>query len=514
MNKTTQRRIAQRKRKIKRRLENFRGCDNEDYDSPVFTAANIHYEVAGRTRGISCGGIGAIHKLARHVGLTDAIDANVHVLKTHYPYHESDHILNMAYNILAGGECIEHIEDRRSDEVYLDALGARTIPDPTTAGDFCRRFAAADIEHLMDAINEVRLTVWRQQPDSFFDEANIDVDGVIAETTGECKQGMDIAYNGKWGYHPLVVSLAETNEVLFLVNRGGNRPSHDGAADWIDKGVALCRQAGFRKVTVRGDTDFSQTTKLDRWDDDGVEFVYGMDANRKLVGLADALREGDWTPLRRKPKYEVKTWPRRRPTNVKEAIVHRRGFKNIRLGSEQVAEFDYKPHACAKTYRVIALRKNLTVSRGDNALFDKVRYFFYITNKRRPRPSGIVFSANGRCNQENINAQLNGGVFALRMPVDTLESNWAYMVITSLALTLKSWTALLLPETGRWKEKHAAEKRRLLRMEFKTFRNAFLCLPCQIVRQSRRIIYRLLSWNSWQEALFRLLGVLSKPLRC
>jgi hypothetical protein len=480
----------------------------------MLAASNIHYEVADRVSAISCGGIGVIHRLARQSGLIEALDANVHVLKLHLPYHESDHILNMAYNILCGGKTIEDIELLRNDEVYLDALSAERIPDPTTAGDFCRRFTSYDILRLMEAINEVRITVWQQQPDSFFDEAIIDVDGVIAPTTGQCKEGMDISYKGVWGYHPLVVSLSGTNEVLYLVNRSGNRPSHDDAAQWIDKAIALCRRAGFRKITVRGDTDFSQTTQLDRWDGDGVEFIYGLDAKANMWELANALPEKAWKPLNRRVKHAVKTTSRRRPTNVKEQIVIRRKFKNTRLDSERVAEFDYRPHACSKAYRVVAVCKNLTISKGVEALFDEVRYFFYITNNRTSKPREIVFSANDRCDQENLNAQLKGGVFALRMPVDSLESNWAYMVIASLAWTLKSWAALLLPETGRWKTKHASEKRKLLRMEFRTFLNAFMRVPCQIVRTSRKIIYRLLSWNPWQSVLLRLMDALSTPLRC
>jgi len=480
----------------------------------MLTASNIHYELADRVSAVGCGGIGVIHKIARQSGLIEALDANVHLLKLHLPYFESDHILNMAYNILCGGKTIEDIELLRNDEVYLNALGAERIPDPTTAGDFCRRFTSYDILRLMEAINEVRITVWQQQPESFFDEAIIDVDGVIAPTTGQCKEGMDISYKGVWGYHPLVVSLSGTNEVLYLVNRSGNRPSHDDAAQWIDKAIALCRRAGFRKITVRGDTDFSQTTQLDRWDGDGVEFIYGLDAKANMVEWANSLPQEAWMPLNRRVKHVVKAAPRRRPANVKEQIVVRRKFKNIRLESEQVAEFAYRPHACSKAYRVVVVCKNLTISQGVETLFDEVRYFFYITNNRTSKPREIVFSANDRCDQENLNAQLKGGVFALRMPVDSLESNWAYMVIASLAWTLKSWAALLLPETGRWKTKHASEKRKLLRMEFRTFLNAFMRVPCQIVRQSRKIIYRLLSWNPWQPVLFRLMDSLSTPLRC
>ena len=313
----------------------------------MFAASNIHYEVADRASGVACGGIGVVHKLAQQTGLIEAINENLHLLKLHLPYYESDHILNMAYNILCGGTCLEDIELLRNDEVYLNALDAERIPDPTTAGDFCRRFTVEDICKLMDAINEIRIKVWQQQPESFFDEAAIDVDGVMAPTTGECKGGMDISHKGIWGYHPLVVSLAQTNEVLFLVNRSGNRPSHDDAARWIDKAVDLCRRAGFRKITVRGDTDFSQTTELDRWDADGIKFILGIDAMANLVELANSLPDEAWKPLKRRAKYEVKTLPRRRPANVKEEVVVRRQFKNIRLDSELVAEFDYQPCACS-----------------------------------------------------------------------------------------------------------------------------------------------------------------------
>src|SRR5262249_44011805 len=180
----------------------------------------------------------------------------LHVLKRHLPYHESDHVLNIAFNLLVGGKRIEHLELRRNDAVYLDALGAERLPDPTTEGDFCRRFAETDVVTLMDAINQTRLRVWSQQPAAFFRDAVLDVDGTLVATDAECKRGMDIAYNGTWGYHPLVISRATPAEPLYLVNRSGNRPSHEGAAAALDKMIALCRQAGFRTITVRGDTDF------------------------------------------------------------------------------------------------------------------------------------------------------------------------------------------------------------------------------------------------------------------
>lgn len=511
MNKSRQRKLTNRKRRIRYRL---REIDWQAQDEPMLRASNIHYELSDRTRGLDCGGIGAIHRMVRRVGLIEELDRFVEVLKVHLPYHESDHVLNIAYNVLADGTCLEDIELRRNDEVYLDALGAQRIPDPTTEGDFCRRFGRWDIESLMAGTNETRLRVWRQQPDSFFDEATIDADGTMAPTYGERKEGMEISRKGEWGYHVLVVSLAQTQEPLYLENRSGNRPSHEGAARRLDQAIQLCRRAGFRQINLRGDTDFSQCEHLDRWDAQGVGFVFGFDAHPNLVARADALAKQAWKPLRRKPKYEVQTQPRRRPENVKEAVVVERGFDNIRLVSEEVAEFDYSPTACATAYRMVVVRKNLSIEKGERRLFDDVRYFFYITNDRRSSASKIVFKANGRCNQENLIAQLQNGVRALKMPSDTLLSNWAYMIMASLAWTLKAWFALLLPERGRWAEKYRKEKQAVLNMEFKTFLNAFMRVPAQVVRTGRRIVFRLLSWNPWQAVFLRAVDQLHGKLTC
>jgi len=220
----------------------------------------------------------------------------------------------------------------------------------------------------MNTINDVRVKVWQRQPDEFFEEAIIEADGAMAETTGQCKAGMDINYKGQWGYHPLLVS-------------------------------------------------------------------------------------------------------------------------------EDVAEFAYRPTLCRKTHRVVVVRKNLSVEKGERVLFDDIRYFFHITNDGSTSADEIVFWANDRCNQENLIEQLKTGAKAMQMPVDNLSSNWAYLVMASLARTLKAWFALLLPETGRWAAKYKAEKQVVLRMKFKKFLNAFMRVPCQILRSGRRIVYRLLSWN-------------------
>jgi hypothetical protein len=306
--------------------------------------------------------------------------------------------------------------------------------------------------------------------------------------------------------------LANTGEVLSLVNRSANRPSQEGAAAEVDHVLPVLFRGGFQQVLLRGDTKFSQTEHLDRWHaDQRVRFLFGYEALPNLKALAEDLPENAWQTLQRPPRYEVQTQPRDRPDNVKEAIVVQREFENIKLRSEQVAEFNYQPSACRQAYRMVVVRKNLSVEQGERLLFDRIVYFFYITNDWKSTAAAIVFSANDRCDQENLLAQLAGGVRALRAPVDNLVSNWAYMVMTALAWDLKAWWALLLPETpGRWAERHRAEKRWVLKLEFRTFVNTFMQLPCQLVRTGRRLLYRLLAWNPYLPIFFRLLD----RLRC
>lgn len=481
--------LRNRKKRIAQRLEPRSWCNQEE---PMFSGSNVHFEMAEKAQGLGCGGIGAIHLLAQKIGLVDLLNKEVSVLKRHLPYHESDHVLNLSYNIMVGGTRIEDIELRRNDECFLNGLGAQRIPDPTTAGDFTRRFAPQHTLAMMEAINQARQRVWRKQPKGFLSAAILDVDGTVAGTLGECKGGMSLAYNGIWGYAPLIVSLANTKEVLYLVNRPGNATSQQGAAEWIDRAIALV-QPYSGSICLRGDTDFSQTTELDRWDKKDVKFVFGIDAHPKLVALAEGLGEGHWRELMT-VKPEIKTDPRTRPEQVKEQIVKEREYLNRRLVSEQVAEFSYQPVACQKSYRMVVVRKNLSIERGEKVLLEDVRYFFYITNRTDLAWDEVVQFAHERGDQENVIAQLKSGVNAMRMPVDNLESNWAYMVMAALAWNLKAWYGLLVPD-----REHGLE---LVKMEFRTFLQAIILLPAQIIRTGRKIVYRILSYNRWLKDFF------------
>jgi hypothetical protein len=513
VNAKIRRQLKSRKRRVEARIDkaNWSGM------SPMIGTPSIKYELAERQQAISAGGIGSIMQLIERLELRKHINEAIPLLKLHLPYDEADHVLNIALNLLASGTCLDHLELRRTDEAFLNAVGAERIPDPTTAGDFCRRFDSLAVVQLMQAFNRVRQRVWRQQPNDFFDVATIEADGTMVETNGEKKQGIGMNYKKQWGYHPLAITLANTGEPLYVVNRSGNRPSHEHASLFIDLAIEQCRAAGFRKIVVRGDTDFALTEHFDRWTEDDVEFVFGVDQMPNLVKLADALENTAWRPLRRRRSPPPKTATRRKRPNYKQAIVVEKEYENKQLQREWIAEFDYQPSKCSRTYRLVVVRKEIKVTQGQQKLFDNTPYLFYITNASRQEKSDrqVVFAANDRCGQENTIGHMKS-CGALTAPLDTLHSNWAYMAIALLAWSLKIWSGLMIRPSGSTPQKQAeaAIKRRVIRMSFQTFCQTLIQVPAQIVRQSRRLVYRLLSYRPSMEPLLLIHDSLRLPLRC
>ncbi len=459
---------------------------------PVLCGGRIRYEVSQRMRAVGWGGLGLMSQLADHLGIAESIDRQVKVLRRHLPYRESDHVLSLIFNLLSGGRCLQDGEEKRLDEAYCEALGAERLPAPSTSGDFLRRFGEEEVEALQRAFEQVRLGVWKAQPKKRRKLAVIDVDGTQAETQGRCKEGIGVSYKGVWGYAPLALTLANTQEVLYVVNRPGNRPSHDGAQPWMGRAAELARRGGYERVLLRGDTDFSLTAGFDRWDEDGHWFVFGMDAHAALAARAQELDESRWQPLQRPAKGKGL---RKRRVRHRDRIVAQRGYRNQKLEREEVAEWKHRPVKCKKAYRLIALRKTISVQEGQRRLFDQTRYFFYISNAPAESMTAAeaVRHSNKRCNQEKIIEQLGNGVPALRLPSDSLLSNWAWMVIAAQAWNLKSWLGLTLPER--------MGGRRLVRMHFRRFLDRLLRIPCQILRRAGKPIHRLLSRSEWTPLL-------------
>lgn len=454
---------------------------------PLLQHLPIIYEVAERTRVLSFGGLGALHTLVTKLDLPELINQRVSVLKRHLPYFESDHILSLCYSLLCGGKPLEDINRLRKDEVYLDALGVERLPAPTTAGDFLRRFDERDILSLQEAINDARVKVWALQPKPFFNQAILDMDGTMIGTDAHCCEGIDYCAHKKvWGYGPLLISLAKTGEALYVVNRPASAPSHQGAAEWIERALSLVKER-FEKIWLRGDTDFSLTAYFDGWDGRDIQFIFGYDAYPNLVEKADLLPPDAWVFLERPPAYEVKTKEREKPENVKADLVKNRGYKHIETVCEEVASFAYQPIKCEKPYRLIALKKHLQISKAGQIIDRQIKYFFYITNDEKTPDDQLIRFINQRGNQENTIAQLKSGVPAFHAPANTLLANWTYMVIAALAFNLKAWYGLLIQD--------ADLKDQLLKMEFKQFLNRFILFPTQIIQKGRQLIYRIANFT-------------------
>jgi len=475
----------QRQQKLQARLAHR---DFANAHQPLLRDLPISYEIADRTRVLSAGGLGAIHTLVTNVKLSQRINGNVQVLKRHLPYFESDHILSLCYHVLCGGKPLEDVNRLRMDEVYLDALRVVRLPAPSTAGDFLRRFEEEDLLALQEAINSARVKIWNTQPRTFFKQAIIDMDGTVFSTDAQCTEGIDYCgYKQMWGYGPLMLSLAHTNEPLYVVNRPASVPSHQDVAVWLDRALKLVKPH-FESIWFRGDADFSLTTHFDEWDQQGVQFIFGYDARENLVEKADLLPPDAWSVLERPKAYEVKTRPREKPQNVKMEIIKKRGYRHIQTIEEELASLSYRPVKCKKTYRLIILKKHLQITKGGAIIDHQIRYFFYITNDQTTPEGQLIRFINQRCNQENTIAQLKNGVPAFHAPTNTLNANWTYMIVAALAWNLKAWYGLLIQAP--------ALKQQVVKMEFKQFLTRFILIPCQIVNKGRQLIYRIANFTN------------------
>jgi hypothetical protein len=484
------------KKNLEIRLEN----DNEERKKPMLSATNINYKAGKKVSAISCGGIGLVDTLVKKMRLPEMINNNLHLFKRHKPYFESDHILNIAYNIICGGTCLEDIELLRNNIPYMDAVGAKRIPDPTTAGDFLRRFDEENILTFMDIQNEATTKVWKETLNNKERQAGIiDVDGKIQKTYGECKEGMDMSYKGIWGFSTLALTEATTGAHLYVVNRPGNKTSQDGAVPWIDKSIEVVKNT-FNTVYLRGDSDFSITGEFDRWTEDGTKFIFGYDAHPNLVKKADLLGENEWIKFS-KPKI-IRGMKRKKKHRVKENCVIKRKYRNKIQKDVQIAEFSYRPGKCEKSYRVIVCKKKLDIKEGQQLLFEDVKYLFYITNIHDMPAEELVGFIHGRANHENKIEQLANGIHALKMPAAEFMANWAYMGICSLAWNIKSWLGLFMPDK--------IKGRKIIACEFKSFQHRIINIPCQIIKTGRKIMYNILNYNEWMRIFYDTFQIIKK----
>lgn len=456
----------------------------------------LHTEVDERSEVTPYGGLTLFSDFVRRFRVAQTIDANLSVLKLHLPYFESDHVLAQAANLYVGGTCIEDMANLQNSEAAVRLLGACRLPDPTTAGDFLRRFDdrvnRGSLEGLRSAVDELQGAVWKELSPRRGrrrvkrDVAVIDLDGHTKVVYGAKKEGADFSYKGQWSYHPLLVSLAGTGECLAVKNRSGNLRSSDGAAEVLD-GVLTRVDEYYEEKRVRGDSDFDRHDMRRVCEAHGAVFFFVGREFQNRPGIAASIPESQWRPFRtrvhrqraeRKKQDDYR--PRRKKRNQRRRRARQRGYKEKTLVKQWVAEVPYTQPGCDKTYRLVIRRRLIEHRKGQQHLFDEYEYRYVSTNAPSSWTARDVVDATyERCDQENVIEQMGSGLAAWRMPVAEFAGNCAWLEVARLAWNIGKWIAqLTMPaEVVRW--------------EWKRFRQAYVYLAAQVIKRGRQIWIRL-----------------------
>ncbi len=450
----------------------------------------LHVEVAARSTVTPYGGLALAGVFLKRFRVAQQIDERVQVLKLHLPFHESDHVLAQALNLYVGGECLEDQAALQHDEGVLRMLGACRIPDPTTAGDFLRRFEErrnpGALAGLRGAVDAVQDEVWgklagKRKRRRKRDWAMVDLDGHTKVLYGVQKQGADFNHRGRWSYNVLLASLAGSGECLAVRNRPGNVRSSNGAAELLEETLPRVKSR-FAKVLVRADSDFDRRDVREACEAEGVFFAFVAREASNRLAWAEAIPESKWKTFRTRAHREQRARcarpdfrPRRKKRNRRRRRARERGYTDLQLARQWVAEIPWMPAGSEKTCRMIVRRQLIEHSEGQEHLFDFYRYRYVVTNLPASWSAEEVIDATyQRCDQENVIEQMGSGVALWRMPVAEFEGNAAWLEIGRLAWNLGKWIAQLAlpPEVVRW--------------EWKRYRHAFVYIAAEVIHRSRQ----------------------------
>lgn len=437
---------------------------------------HVHRDRPADTTGY--GGLALVQKLAREVNFSQHIAEHVKVLKVHQGYGESDHLFHLLSAFFAGASCVEDVAQLQSDATYRQLAGVARVSAPSTMGDFLRRFSRSDLNALKTAIWGMRRDAWKKLKAKTRRWASLDLDSKICSVYGEQKEGADYGYEGTYGYHPEMLSLAETGEWLDVINRSCNRVSGDMAVYLLRRNLPGVQER-FHNVCVRGDTKFGRGDLLLECERHGANVCVGWMATPKLVKLAEALPPEVWKPLERRATAASEgSRTRSKKPNRRRMRARRRGYLDKKLKHEWVAEFSYHPtykkRPMTKAYRIVVLRKQVEVAKK-TGLFDLFTYRFILTDLPEPNLSKLVHYAHGRSNQENLIEQAKNGLSAFRMPTGQFLANEVWMTVAMLAHNFKSYLCLLALGEDK------------LGWEWKRFRFNFLYIVARITRASRQL---------------------------
>jgi len=448
----------------------------------------LHLESDPRGEMTHYGGLVLAQQFVRRFRVAQRVDESLGLFKRYAPYHESDHVLALAYTLYADGTCLEDQSALQGSEAVRRLVGACRIPDPTTAGDFLRRFTTTQaVEQLSGVTDQVQEAVWLKLPRHVrrrrkkHELALVDLDGHIKPLYGVQKEGADFSYNGRWSYQPLVVSLGGSGECLKVVNQPGNFRSSEAAAKALKEVLPLVKRH-FRNAIVRGDTDFDRSDVYNEAIEEGAYFAIGGRLYQNRAALVEAIAEERWQPFVPRADREERSGPSRhgRTANCRQQKAQARGFRTLRTVKQWVSEIAYQPSGLGSACRMIVRRILIEERDGQGALFEHFRYRLVLSNLPRSYTAGQVIDITyQRCDQENVIEQFGQGIAGWRMPVAEFMGNSAWLQIARLAWNLGKWIAqIALPsEVVRW--------------EWKRFRRHFVYIAAKVLKEGRSLVVRL-----------------------
>jgi len=445
-------------------------------------------------------GLSLAAAVVKRLRIAEEINQRVAVLKLHLPFFESDHVLVHAYNLFVGGSAIEDIGELQGNVAVRRMLGAARLPDPTTAGDFLRRFTKPQIQLLDEAIDAVQDRVWQKRlKKKKLDQIVVDVDSHIHAVYGEKKEGADFGYTGEWSYHPLIVSIAGTGEILRIINRSGNAPSAEGTADVLDEILPMLKRRA-RQVVVRGDSAFCRADIMQVCEKHEVKFAFVCACHPPLVANAGKIAKSAWKRFRTRAHREhlsdVVKSRRKRRRNRKRRRALQRQKHDLKLHRQWIAEVPHQPARISSTFRLIIRRQLIHETDTQGDLFETWRYRFVLTNITDRPAQDVVDLTYERCDQENVIEQLQNGIAGMRMPTGSAIANDAYLRCVRLAANLKAWISLLAfpGEVIRWK--------------WKRFRFAFVHLSAEVIFHARQTQIRFLGRSRFTDRVLGALAIL------
>jgi hypothetical protein len=448
----------------------------------------LHLESDPRGEITHYGGLVLAQQFVRRFRVAQQLDHALTLFKRHAPYHESDHVLALAYTLYVDGTCLEDQAALQGSEAVRRMVGACRIPDPTTAGDFLRRFKSThDVAQLSGVIDDIQEAVWSKLPSRIrrrrkrYEFALVDLDGHIKPLYGVQKEGADFSYDGRWSYQPLVVSLAGSGECLKVVNQPGSARPSDAAAEAV-KEVLPRVMRHFRGAIVRGDTDFDRSDIFNAAIGARAYFAIGGRVHPNRAALVERIAEENWTPFIPRAEREPRSGSSRhgRTPNYRRQKAAARGFRTLSTIVQWLSEIQYQPHGLDFPCRMIVRRILVEESDGQGALFHHFRYRLVLTNLPRSYTARqIIDLTYQRCDQENVIEQFGHGIAGWRMPVAEFLGNSAWLQIAHLAWNLGKWIAqIALPsEVVRW--------------EWKRFRRHFVYIAAKVLKLGRSWAVRL-----------------------